>query len=106
MSVNKLILVGKIKEDAKVNEKSGEQGDVTIKVITEKDGSDKNKELPDIHSIVFTGKLKDVVQKYAKKDLEIYVEGELHYHHYVDSTLGEKKSAYIKGKSFEVFSKE
>tara|TARA_B100001287_G_scaffold66836_1_gene54613 strand:- start:3549 stop:3956 length:408 start_codon:yes stop_codon:yes gene_type:complete len=77
--INKQILVGNVGKDPQV--KTFDNGDTvaTVTLATSEKWTDKKsgekKELTEWHTVIFRGKLAEVVQQYVKKGTQLYVEG-------------------------------
>lgn len=77
--INKQILVGNVGKDPQV--KTFDNGDTvaTVTLATSEKWTDKKsgekKELTEWHTVVFRGKLAEVVEQYVKKGTQLYVEG-------------------------------
>lgn len=77
--INKQILVGNVGKDPQVTR--FENGDILVNVslATSEKWTDKKsgerKELTEWHTLVFRGKLAEVVEQYVKKGTQLYAEG-------------------------------
>ena len=75
--INKQILVGNVGQDPQVKHSITEHGGQchgTSEKWTDKKSGEK-KELTEWHTVIFRGKLAEVVQQYVKKGTQLYVEG-------------------------------
>ena len=92
MSVNKVILVGRVGGDANIRT-VGDQKVASFNLATSEKykGKDGNVvEQTEWHSITIWGKLAEVVEKYVTKGSQLYIEGKLKTEKYTDSTGADK----------------
>jgi single-strand DNA-binding protein len=79
--VNKLILIGNLGADPEVRQLPSGDAVANIRLATSESWKDKNtgekQERTEWHSVVFFGKLAEIVQKYLHKGSKVYVEGKL-----------------------------
>lgn len=78
ISLNKVMLIGKIATEPKMKITKSGQRIVTFKVITASSWADKNNEIqskPEWHSIAAFGKVADKVQESLHKESMVYIEG-------------------------------
>src|SRR5574344_751605 len=88
MSVNKVILLGYVGKDPEIKEfETGKVAKITI-ATTEKGYKLKSgKEVPDRtewHNIMLWGGLAEVVEKYIKKGMQVYIEGKIQNRSWAD----------------------
>lgn len=101
MSVNKVIIVGRLGQDIKTKLTKTNSMVATASVCTvEKYGE---KEEIDWHNLVFWGKTADLAAKFGKKGVEIYVEGKLKNSKYTDKDGVVKNKTDIIVFNFQVF---
>jgi single-strand DNA-binding protein len=94
MSVNKVILVGRLGRDPEIRYTSGGQAVVNFSIATDESYKDRNGERQkrtEWHRLVVWGKQAEVVQKYLKKGTEAYFEGRLQTREWQDKE-GQKKN--------------
>ena len=100
MSVNKVILMGNVGQDPQIKEFNENKFASFSLATTEKGYTKKNgTEIPDRtewHSIVATGSLAQVVEKYVTKGTKLYIEGRLHYRKYTDKSNTERSVTEIR----------
>ncbi len=81
MSVNKVILVGKLGADPEVRYTSGGSAVATFSIATNERWSDKNtgekQERTEWHRIVAWGRLGEICGEYLSKGKQVYIEGRL-----------------------------
>lgn len=78
-NINKVILVGRIGKDPEVKT-VGSSKVASFSMATSEKWTDKDKktqERTEWHSVVVWGKLAEVIEKYAGKGKELYIEGKL-----------------------------
>jgi len=79
-SVNKVILVGNLGADPETRYTASNDAVANIRVATTETWKDKNgekQERTEWHTVVFFGKLAEIVGEYLKKGRQVYVEGSL-----------------------------
>lgn len=103
-SLNKVQLIGNVGKDP---EKIGESGDYfrfSLATTTSKKQTDGGGYINETiwHNIVIFNKhLKNVIEKYVKKGVKLYVEGELNYSSFTDQNGNEVKTTKIIVSSFD-----
>lgn len=109
MSVNKVILIGNVGNDVEV--RSFDNGGKLAKfslATTKRAVKKDDKEIPertDWHNVLVPGKLAEIAEKYVKKGMRLYVEGEIRYREYEKD--GQKRYiTEICCHSFELLSKK
>jgi len=94
MSVNKVILVGRLGRDPEIRYTSGGQAVANFSIATDESYKDRNGERQkrtEWHRLVVWGKQAEVVQKFLKKGNEAYFEGRLQTREWQDKE-GQKKT--------------
>jgi single-strand DNA-binding protein len=94
MSVNKVILVGRLGRDPETRYTSGGQAVANFTLATDesfKDRSGERQKRTEWHRIVLWGKLAEIAQQYLKKGMLIYVEGRLQTRQWEDKRDGQKR---------------
>lgn len=100
MSVNKVIIVGRLGRDPEQRFLSSGSSVTTIAVATSEKWKDQNgeaKEQTEWHRIEFFGRLADVAAQYLTKGSQVYVEGKLRTEKYTDKNGVERQSTKIIG---------
>jgi len=95
MSVNKVILVGRLGRDPETRYTSGGQAVANFTLATDetyKDRSGERQKRTEWHRIVLWGKLAEIAQQYLKKGQLVYVEGRLQTRQWEDKRDGQKRS--------------
>ena len=95
MSVNKVILVGRLGRDPETRYTSGGQAVANFTLATDetyKDRSGERQKRTEWHRIVLWGKLAEITQQYLKKGMLVYVEGRLQTRQWEDKRDGQKRS--------------
>ena len=108
MSVNKVILIGNVGQDANVRT-VGDQKVASFNVATTEKfkGKDGNMvENTEWHNIVIWGKLAEVVEKYVTKGTQVFVEGKLKTEKYTDNSGNEKYVTRIIASSLQLLGKK
>jgi len=84
VGVNKIILLGNVGKDPEVHEHQNKLALLTLATSKtyKKDGEPVTK--TEWHNLVFWSGLANVVEKYVKKGMRIYVEGEMTYTSFTD----------------------
>jgi single-strand DNA-binding protein len=94
MSVNKVILVGRLGRDPETRYTSSGQAVCNFNMATDesfKDRSGERQKRTEWHRIVLWGKLAEISQQYLKKGMLVYVEGRLQTRQW-DDRSGNKRS--------------
>ncbi len=95
-SVNKVILMGRLGSDPKMNE--GKTAVANISLATSekwKDKAGKQQEKTEWHNVVFFGKVAEIAGKYLKKGSQIYIEGKLQTSEWTDKDGNKKRTTQI-----------
>jgi len=97
-SVNKAILIGNVGKDPEVKEfKNGKVANMvlaTSEKYTDKNGEKQEK--TEWHSIVFYGKLVDIVDKYVKKGDKLFIEGSITTRKWQDKEGNDRYTTEVK----------
>lgn len=92
-SLNKVMLIGHLAADPELRQTKNEHPVATFSLATNRDwitGSGEAKKATDFHRIVVWGKPAEIVSKYFKKGMGVYVEGRLTNRSY-EGKDGQKK---------------
>jgi single-strand DNA-binding protein len=96
MSVNKVILVGRLGRDPEVRYTSGGQPVANFSIATDETYKDRNgtrQKRTEWHKIVVWGKQAEIAQKYLKKGSLIYLEGRIQTRQW-DDKEGQKRTSF------------
>jgi len=96
MSVNKVILVGRLGRDPETRYTSGGQAVCHFSMATDesyKDKSGERQKRTEWHRITVWGKQAEIAQQYLKKGAQIYLEGSIRTNEWTDKE-GQKKTSY------------
>jgi single-strand DNA-binding protein len=96
MSVNKVILVGRLGKDPETRFTGSGQAVCNFSLATDssfKDRSGERQKRTEWHRIVVWSKLAEICQQYLKKGMLVYIEGRIQSHEWEDKTSGQKRSA-------------
>jgi single-strand DNA-binding protein len=96
MSVNKVILVGRLGRDPETRYTSGGQAVANFSMATDESYKDRNGERQkrtEWHKIVVWGKQAEIAQQYLKKGSLIFVEGRIQSREWQDKE-GQKRTAF------------
>ena len=105
-SVNKVILVGNLGRDPEMRTfPSGDQI-ANVRIATTDRWRDKssgeNKEATEWHSVVFNGRLAEIVGQYLRKGSQVYVEGSLRTRKWTDQSGQERYSTEIRADTMQM----
>ncbi len=105
-SVNKVILVGNLGRDPEMRTfPSGDQV-ANVRIATTDRWRDKNtgenKEATEWHSVVFHGRLAEIVGQYLKKGSQVYVEGSLRTRKWTDQSGQERYTTEIRADTMQM----
>lgn len=95
MSVNKVILVGRLGRDPETRYTSGGQAVANFTLATDetfKDRSGERQKRTEWHRIVLWGKLAEITQQYLKKGMLVYIEGRIQTRQWEDKRDGQKRT--------------
>lgn len=96
MSVNKVILVGRLGRDPETRYTGGGQAVANFSVATDESYKDKNGERQkrtEWHRITAWGKLAEICQQYLKKGTMVYIEGRIQSREWQDKE-GQKRTSF------------
>jgi single-strand DNA-binding protein len=96
MSVNKVILVGRLGRDPETRYTGSGQAVCNFTLATDesfKDRSGARQKRTEWHRIVMWGKLAEIGQQYLKKGMLVYIEGRIQTRQWDDKTTGNKRTA-------------
>ena len=96
MSVNKVILVGRLGRDPETRYTSGGQAVANFSIATDETYKDKNGERQkrtEWHKIVVWGKQAEIAQQYLKKGSLIFIEGRIQSREWQDKE-GQKRTSF------------
>ena len=96
MSVNKVILVGRLGRDPETRYTPAGQGVCNFSLATDETFKDRNGERQkrtEWHKIVLWGKLAEIAQQYLKKGMLVYIEGRIQTRQWDDKNTGQKRTA-------------
>jgi len=96
MSVNKVILVGRLGRDPETRYTSGGQAVANFSVATDESYKDRNGERQkrtEWHKIVVWGKQAEIAQQYLKKGSLVYIEGRIQSREWQDKE-GQKRTSF------------
>ena len=96
MSVNKVILVGRLGRDPETRYTSGGQAVANFTMATDESFKDRNGEKQkrtEWHKIVVWGKLAEIAQQYLKKGSLLFVEGRIQSREWQDKE-GQKRTSF------------
>jgi single-strand DNA-binding protein len=97
MSVNKVILVGRLGKDPETRYTSGGQAVCNFSMATDESFKDRNGERQkrtEWHRIVLWGKLAEIAQQYLKKGMQVYIEGRIQSRQWDDKQTQQKRTAF------------
>jgi single-strand DNA-binding protein len=87
MSVNKIILLGRVGKDPEVKRFDGGSVQARCSIATSekyKDKAGKQTEETQWHNLIFWGALAELAEKYVEKGSQLYVEGKVKYRDWED----------------------
>ena len=96
MSVNKVILVGRLGRDPETRYTGGGQAVANFSLATDETYKDRNGERQkrtEWHKIVVWGKQAEIAQQYLKKGSQIFLEGRIQLREWTDKE-GQKRTSY------------
>ncbi len=104
MSVNKVILIGHLGDDVKMNYFEGGGSIGRFPLATSENWKDKQtgekKTATEWHNIVTSGKQAEICEKYLSKGDQIYVEGKITTRKWQDNNGNDRYSTEIRMSSF------
>ncbi len=107
MSVNKVILVGRLGRDPETRYTSGGQAVCNFTLATDetfKDRSGERQKRTEWHRIVLWGKLAEIAQQYLKKGTLVYIEGRIQSRQWDDRDGNKRTSHEIVGNVMRILS--
>lgn len=105
MSVNRVILVGRLGKDPETRYTSGGQAVCHFSLATDetfKDKSGERQKRTEWHRITVWGKQAEIAQQYLKKGAQIYLEGSIRTSEYTDKEGQKKTSMEINASTFRM----
>jgi single-strand DNA-binding protein len=105
MSVNKVILVGRLGRDPETRYTSGGQVVCNFSMATDenyKDRSGERQKHTEWHRIVLWGKQAEIAQQYLKKGSQIYLEGRIRTNEWTDKEGQKRTGIDIIGSNFRM----
>jgi single-strand DNA-binding protein len=96
MSVNKVILVGRLGQAPEVKYTPGGAAVATLSVATSENWQDKNgqkQERTEWHRVIVWGKLAELCGQYLAKGRQVFVEGRIQTRSWDDKASGQKRYA-------------
>lgn len=96
MSVNKVILVGRLGKDPETRYTGSGQAVCNFSLATDESYKDRNGERQkrtEWHRVVVWAKLAEICQQYLKKGSLVYIEGRIQSRQWDDKTTGQKRYA-------------
>ena len=105
-SINKVIIVGNLGRDPEMRTfPSGDQV-ANVRIATTDRWRDKNtgenKEATEWHSVVFNGRLAEIVGQYLRKGSQVYVEGSLRTRKWTDQSGQERYTTEIRADTMQM----
>lgn len=105
-SVNKVIIVGNLGRDPEMRTfPSGDQV-ANVRIATTDRWRDKNtgenKEATEWHSVVFNGRLAEIVGQYLRKGSQVYIEGSLRTRKWTDQSGQERYTTEIRADTMQM----
>ncbi|MGB0035945.1 MAG: single-stranded DNA-binding protein, partial [Candidatus Acidiferrales bacterium] len=97
MSVNKVILVGRLGRDPETRFTSSGQAVANVSIATDetfKDRTGERQKRTEWHRVVLWGKLAEIAQQYLKKGSLVYIEGRIQSRQWEDKRDGQKKTSF------------
>lgn len=97
MSVNKVILVGRVGRDPETRFTSSGQPVTNLSVATDetyKDRTGQKQKHTEWHRVTLWGKLAEIAQQYVKKGTLVYIEGRIQSRQWEDKRDGQKKTSF------------
>lgn len=108
MSVNKVILVGRLGRDPETRYTSGDQAVTNFSVATDESFKDRNGERQkktEWHKIVVWGKQAEVAQQYLKKGSLVFIDGQIQTRQWTNKEGANQTSFEIKANNFRMLDK-
>lgn len=105
MSVNKIILLGYVGNDPEMRYPEKDFAVARISLATSEPKGPGGTEVTDWHTIIFTGKNAEIIERYVRKGTRLYVEGKMRYREYEDRLKMKRRVAEVEGLMFEMVGK-
>ncbi len=108
MSVNKVILVGNVGIDPEVRYLEGGTAVATVRLATSESYKNKNGERitqTEWHNVVIWRGLAEVVEKYVKKGMQLYIEGRLRTRSWDDKEGNKRYSTDVVADTMKMLSR-
>lgn len=105
MSVNKVILVGRLGRDPETRYTGGGQAVANFSIATDESYKDKNGERQkktEWHKIVVFGKQAEIAQQYLKKGSPVFIDGRIQVRTWQDKEGAERTSFEIVANNFRM----
>jgi len=99
MSVNKVILIGRLGQDPEVRQTAGGNSVASLSIATDESWTDKNGERQkktEWHRVVAWGRTAELCGEYLKKGREVYIEGRLETRKWQDKDGQDRYTTEIK----------
>jgi single-strand DNA-binding protein len=106
MSVNKVILVGRLGQDPQVSQTHGGASVANFSVATNESWTDKNnekQERTEWHKIVVFGKLAEICSQFLAKGRQVYLEGRIQTRQWQDKEGQTKHTTEIHAQNIQFF---
>jgi len=97
MSVNKVILVGRLGRDPEVRYTGSGQAVCNLSLATDESFTDRSgtrQKRTEWHRVVLWAKLAEIAQQYLKKGQLVYIEGRIQSRQWEDKRDGQKRTSY------------
>ena len=97
MSVNKVILVGRLGKDPETRYTGSGQAVCNFNMATDetyKDRAGSRQKRTEWHRVVLWGKLAEIAQQYLKKGQLVYIEGRIQSRQWEDKNTGQKRTSF------------
>jgi single-strand DNA-binding protein len=107
--VNKVTLIGHTGRDPEVKHLESGAVVASISVATGEKYKDKNGDLQSTtewHNVVIWRELAEVVEKYCKKGMLVYVEGKVSYRKFLDKDKNERTATDIVASAFRILERK
>lgn len=102
MSVNKVILLGYVGNDPEIRYPDKDFVVARLSLATSEPKGVGGAEVTDWHTIIFTGKNAEIIERYVRKGTRLYVEGKMRYREYEDRFKVKRRVAEVEGLMFEM----
>ena len=109
MSVNKLILLGRLGQEPELKTLENGKNVCRISVATSesyKDSNGEKQEITDWHNVIFWGDIAKVINKFFSKGSQIYLEGKSRTRSWKDSNGVEKYTTEVIANNFSFVDKK